>query len=311
MNKIVFGITTYNSLDFLYENLEVLFNEISKLHKYNKKIIVSSNGNQNFKNIPVIIDQLKEMFDTIEIELLNTTVKGKNNALNAILQCCDQDDICYFIDDDIDISYSTIQSNIECLIRYRVLYNIPVIVGPNFKMKQNNYNLFQRIISIPYLENAANSPFVMGGALTFYKKDFESYPTDENVADDGYIGNYFLKYLYDHNITQYSTNIIKDDYAYFKPCKTYHEWKQQQIRILIGVDNSYKYFGYQYEDYFKSKCKWEFSFSKELQKPIKMNLNVLIYRLLQKRVLKMLKKIKTNQVVWENISSTKKNFEYP
>lgn len=136
MNKIVFGITTYNSLDFLYENLEVLFNEISKLHKYNKKIIVSSNGNQNFKNIPVIIDQLKEMFDTIEIELLNTTVKGKNNALNAILQCCDQDDICYFIDDDIDISYSTIQSNIECLIRYRVLYNIPVIVGPNFKMKQ-------------------------------------------------------------------------------------------------------------------------------------------------------------------------------
>lgn len=87
-----------------------------------------------------------------------------------------------------------------------------------------------------------------------------------------------------------NTNIIKDDYAYFKPCKTYHEWKQQQIRILIGVDNSYKYFGYQYEDYFKSKCKWEFSFSKELQKPIKMNLNVLIYRLLQKRVLKMLKK---------------------
>lgn len=103
-----------------------------------------------------------------------------------------------------------------------------------------------------------------------------------------------------------NTNIIKDGYAYFKPCKTYHEWKQQQIRILIGVDNSYKYFGYQYEDYFKSKCKWEFSFSKELQKPIKMNLNVLIYRLLQKRVLKMLKKIKTNQVVWENISSTKK-----
>jgi len=39
MNKIVFGITTYNSLDFLYENLEVLFNEISKLHKYNKKTL--------------------------------------------------------------------------------------------------------------------------------------------------------------------------------------------------------------------------------------------------------------------------------
>ena len=68
MNKIVFGITTYNSLDFLYKNLKVLLNEISKLHKYNKKIIVSSNGEQNFKNIPIIIDQLKEIFDTIEIQ---------------------------------------------------------------------------------------------------------------------------------------------------------------------------------------------------------------------------------------------------
>ncbi len=306
MNKIIFGITTYNSMDFLYDNLKVLLKEICKLDKYNKKVIISSNGEQNFQDVHKVINQLKETFEIIEIKLLNTKIKGKNNALNAILECCSQDDICYFIDDDIDISYNTIQSNIECLIRYRNLYNIPIIVGPNFKMKQINYNLFQKIISIPYLEEAANSPFIMGGALTFYKRDFGYYPSDENIADDGYIGNYFLKYLYDNEITIYSTNIIKDEYAYFKPCKTFLEWKQQQIRILIGVDNSYKYFGPQYENYFKSKCKWEFSFSRELQKPIKMNFNIMIYRLLQKIVLKELKRINSNQFEWENISSTKK-----
>lgn len=306
MNKIIFGITTYDSIDFLYKNMKILLAEISKLDMYTKKIIISSNGEQNYKKVPEIINQLKNMYNTIEIELLNTTKKGKNNALNAILKCCEQDEICYFIDDDIEISYTTIQSNIEYLIEHRKLYDIPIIVGPNFKMKMNNFNMFQKLISIPYSKNAANSPFVMGGALTFYRKDFEYYPSDENIADDGYIGNYFLRFLYDNNIDLPTTNIMKDGYAYFKPCKTYREWKNQQIRILIGVDNSYKCFGKKYESYFKNKCRWEYSFSKELQKPIRISPNLLIYRLLQKKVLKDLIKSNLKQVTWENISSTKK-----
>lgn len=306
MNKIIFGITTYNSIDYALDNLSIIINEIVKTPYNNKDIYISSNGMQNYYKIEKIVNELKKMYSCANIKLINLKKKGKNNALNAILKKAKSDDICYFIDDDIAISSLTIESNIECLIKNKIEREIPVIVGPNFKVIDNNLSLFQKIISLPYLMTSKNSPFVMGGALTFYRKDFDFYPNDENIADDGYIGNYFLKYLYDNNLTNERSNIIKDSYAYFQLSNNFTEWENQQIRILIGVENSYECFGSKYINYFKEKCKWEYSFGNELRKPVKWNIRLGMYRILQKLVMKKLEKVSNDKVSWENIYSTKK-----
>lgn len=71
------------------------------------------------------------------------------------------------------------------------------------------------MISVPYRINSPNSPFLMGAALTFYRKNFGLYIEDENIADDGYIGNCFLKYLYDNRLLNEPSNIVKDGFACF------------------------------------------------------------------------------------------------
>lgn len=303
--KVIIGIPTFNSQNYISKNFETIQKEINLLSNYEVIIFICINGD----NFELIKNEINNIKCSYEVRILYEKNSGKNNALNRILKESKKlnFDLIHFIDDDVDFKNGSILKNIECLIekskKYKTKY---ILVGSHFlgrkKTLQEQLNisktlgifnyLFQKIIVIPFEKQIENPNFCLGGAVCGFLEIYPFYPNSTTgIADDGYIGNYFL--LHSPLTRLGCCPIFKhiDSVMYFNLANNYSEWKLQQIRIFIGVYYSYQYFENSlnlFRDYFS----WEYSIEEEFrisfrQKKTLIEIyKVFILRLLQKIILK-------------------------
>lgn len=326
--KVAIGIPTSNSHKYIYKNLNNIVNELRKdiLNKY--ELIVCLNGDKEQKRSREEIERFKNENRDVKCILVFTNKKGKNNALNLIMDEVSKEvEIIHFLDDDIQVNIKSILININTLIRYRENYGIPILVGSNLHVRNKKVSEFSsnnkiialkkyilyNIFSVPFIKEAVTPKFCMGGSMCFFRKDFGEYPNDDTgIADDGYIGNYFAIRGKEFYLKENKMNIIKprDSVMYFTVPTRYDEWLNQQIRIFVGVYYAYLYYECEIE-YFKSIFSWEYSVSEEFRGEennyAKKTIYLYIFKILQKSVLKKSMVIinNGNKPKWGSITTSK------
>lgn len=257
--QVAIGIPTTNSHNYIFENLMMYLPHIKELNDhFIVKVFVALNGDENSDLTKEQIRKALVEYDknSVEIVLLECVNSGKNNALNEILCTCrksNEIDIIHFLDDDILLSDDTLICNVKTLINGKKKLNQPVLIGTNIYARKRELKhyysknksliislkqaFFNYIFSLPFEKSSEAPRFCMGGCLCFYIDDFGLYPSDDTgIADDGYIGNYFLLSAGKNNHPG-SKNIIKppESVAYFEVASSLTEWINQQVRIFTGV----------------------------------------------------------------------------
>lgn len=330
-HKVIIGIPTMNSEMYIEKTLLELKKEILLLKKYIVMLVICINGD-NYIKINILKDIIKNITKIYpcEVKVLISNKLGKNNALNKILKIAKKNkyDLIHFIDDDIRFKEGSIEENITLLIKKSEQYQTKyILTGSHFEGKKMSfknqlknfylkgiwYYFFQKIIGLPFERIEENPKFCLGGAICGFLEIYPFYPnSDTGIADDGFIGNYFL---INSNLTEKNICPLfksKNSIMYFNLANNYKEWKLQQVRIFIGVFYSYEYFK---ENYllFKKYFSWEYSIGKDFRvsfknkKNINFKIKILLLKLFYSSVLKESKKIieKRNCPEWNVAISSK------
>ncbi|MCL2051016.1 MAG: glycosyltransferase family 2 protein [Lachnospiraceae bacterium] len=326
-HKVAIGIPTTSSFDYIEATLEAVAAHIRPIaSEYDIEIIIALNGGRKFYETKTKIINFKENNKDLSIHFIECVKQGKNNALNKILKYAENSDIIHFLDDDVILKEGTVKTNIKALIDSKREYRCPVLVGSNFYAYDCGYKYFRnlgygiftslkrifwyKLFSLPFEGESRQPKFCSGQSVCFFRKDFGYYPDDETgIADDGYIGNYFLI-----KNTAAKINLVKpkNSIVYFKIASVPSEWLRQQIRIFTGVYYSYKVFP-GYSSLFEKEFSWKYSVSKNLrgkhafESSFIDNIRLFILRSFQRRVLKKsMKLINNNNIAdWAIASSSK------
>lgn len=233
--KVIIGIPTIDSSSYIYNSLMNIKKEIELLKIENDvELIICINGDYNNEKIKKEINRFND-----NICILETPVKGKNNALNHLIKKAKllKGDIIHFLDDDVILSEGSLNKNIETLLKYSEKYKTnEVLVGSNairiqetFFSKIKEYGLkgiyryfLYQIFSLPFRKVNENPKFCIGSSLGGFLSFYPEYPDDSTgIADDGYIGNYYLINSSLYNKEVFPLIKLKDSIFYFKVSDSY------------------------------------------------------------------------------------------
>ncbi len=322
--KILFAIPTINSYNYIVNTLKLL-NKEKELFDCEKNVIdfaVCVNGDERLQTITTINEYDRNII------IIETPIKGKNNALNELRNYAIDHayDIIHFFDDDIlAIKKGSIKENIRILLECSEKNKKEVIVGSNFFARKSDYMriandigyfkgfiayLMQYIYELPYKEKSDINYFLSGVSICLWVRNCPVFPDDAlGIADDSFLSNYF-GLLNKPNMK--ITNIIKpkDSIVYFLVPYIHKEWYEQQKRVMIGVEKSFLYFSDDY-DYLQSIFKWRYSEYPKYRiniKPIAFldEIKLLFFRILQKKMVKDVGIVTTStSVSWNSIDSSK------
>jgi GT2 family glycosyltransferase len=243
--KLIIGIATIDSVNYITNTISHLQEQLKECF-LEYKIVLSVNG--NIQTYQFLTEQYPNFM------VLYTEQAGKNTALNKIIQYAKDNhyDIIHFFDDDVRLKNNAIAINLQELINDFHTVKQPSIVASHIlrvelslKYFIQKYGLFQglksyyywQVFSQPFTENACHPNFVIGSAYGLLVRDTPFFPEDNNIADDGFIGNYFA-------LRNKNNPIKHPDYsiAYVNITYNKQEWLKQWLRIHLGVMKSYDYF---------------------------------------------------------------------
>lgn len=325
------GVPTTNSVSYIANTLDSVAQYTRCLEApFNVKIFIALNGDENFIATKKIILMFIKSHASTDITLIECPRAGKNNALNMILKAAANCEIMHFLDDDVLLSKDTLQLDVNNLIRYESMYDCPVLVGSNAYAHKRSLKFYllqdykiipalkavfwRYIFSLPFEKGSEQPKFCLGGSVCFFIKDFPGYPPDDSgIADDGYIGNYFLTKKTENVLN----NIIKPagSEMYFEVAISIDEWLKQQVRIFTGVYYSYLAFPGNMDLFIKA-FSWKYSVGGDFrgkdiaEKTVIRRVRLALLRHLQKEVLKRSQSVIERGIApdWAIASSSKPYF---